>query len=112
AGAIAGALLGGRFFAMFAGAGYNDLDLAGKEEVLSQAMAPTLMIPAIAVTLVLPVIFFFVPESQPAGERSLDWVGFSILTIALLLVTSGLTMLKPELWGSSAPPWVFAVIVL
>lgn len=83
AGAIAGALGSSRIF-----------DLFGGTEQLATSVTPTLMAPAIAVTLVFFVILFGVPESEPLPDRTLDWVGFSILTIALLLVTSGLTFLK------------------
>ena len=97
AGAIAGALGGARVFDAFGGA-----------ELLSQSMVPTLTIPAIAVSLVFFVILFGVPESEPLPGRSLDWVGFSILGVALLCITSGLTFLKfngPEVW-------VLAIIAL
>lgn len=83
AGAIAGALGSSRVFTAFGGA-----------DALSTSVSPTLMVPAVAVTLVFFVILFGVPESEPLPGRSLDWVGFSILTIALLLITSGLTFLK------------------
>jgi MFS family permease len=77
AGAIIGALLGGRVF------GWT-----------GENVPVTLMIPAIAVTLVFFAILFGVPESTPLPGRSLDFVGFSILTIGLLLITSGLTFLR------------------
>ena len=92
AGAILGALAGGRVFAAF-----------------GDAVGPTLMIPAIAVTLVFFVVLFGVPESSPQPGRSLDLAGFSILTAGLLLITSGLTFLRingPETW------WVWALIVV
>ena len=97
AGAIAGALGSSAVFEAFGGAA-----------ALEQSMVPTLMVPAIAVSIVFFVILFGVPESEPLPGRSLDWIGFSILTIGLLLITSGLTFLKfngPQ-W------WVWAVIVL
>jgi MFS family permease len=96
AGAIAGALGVSRIF-----------DAFGGSEALHAAMPPTLMVPAIAVTLVFFVILFGVPESEPLPDRTLDWLGFSILTIALLLVTSGLTFLKfnDTAWW----PWVIIV---
>jgi MFS family permease len=90
AGAIAGALGGARVFDAFGGAA-----------LLAQSMVPTLTVPAIAVSIVFFVILFGVPESEPLPGRSLDWVGFSILGIALLCITSGLTFLKfngPEIW--------------
>ena len=92
AGAIIGALLGGRIFGWFG----NNVPL-------------TLAIPAIAVTLVFFAIFFGVPESTPLPGRSLDVVGFSILTIGLLLITSGLTFLRlngPVTW------WVYVLIAV
>lgn len=97
AGAIAGALGGSAVFGAFGG-----------PELLQQSMVPTLMVPAIAVTLVFFVIAFGVPESEPLPNRSLDWVGFSVLGIGLLLITSGLTFLK----FNGPQPWVWAIIVL
>jgi MFS family permease len=77
AGAIAGALAAGRLFA----ASGEDLRL-------------TLMVPAIAVTLVSLVIWLGVPESEPVPGRRLDLGGFAILAFALLLVTGGLSFLR------------------
>ena len=77
AGAIIGALAAGRIFAATGG----DLSL-------------TLLIPAIAVTLIFFVILFGVPESEPLPGRSLDSMGFAILAVGLLLITSGLTFLR------------------
>ena len=90
-GAIVGALLGGRIFAAF-----------GENVTL------TLMVPAVAVTLVFFAILFGVPESQPLPGRSLDAVGFGLLSLGLLLITAGLTFLRitgPESW------WVYALMV-
>jgi MFS family permease len=92
AGAIIGALAGGRILAAF-----------------GDAVAPTLMIPAIAVTCVFFVVLVGVPESTPLPGRSLDVVGFSILTLGLLLITSGLTFLRIEGPGTW---WVWALIAL
>jgi predicted MFS family arabinose efflux permease len=69
----------------------------------------TLFVPAIAVTLVFFAILFGVPESEPVPGRKLDIGGFVILTLGLLLITSGLTFLRingPETW------WVWAFIVI
>jgi MFS family permease len=95
AGAILGALGGGRVFKALGGDG--------------GAVMPTLMIPAIAVTLVFFAILFGVPESTPLPGRSLDLWGFVLLTIGLLFITSGLTFLRingPETW------WVYALMVV
>jgi MFS family permease len=92
AGAIIGALLGGRVFGWF-----------------DHNVSLTLMIPAIAVTLVFFAVLFGVPESSPLPGRKLDVAGFSILTIGLLLITSGLTFLR--LNGTGAW-WCYLLIVV
>lgn len=77
AGAIIGALSAGRIFGALGG-----------------DVQTTLMVPAVAVTLVFFAILFGVPESTPLPGRTLDYWGFMILTLGLLLITSGLTFLK------------------
>ncbi len=96
AGAIIGALAAGRVYAAT-----GDLRL-------------TLMIPAIATTLVVAVIWFGVPESTPRPGRSLDTWGFIILAWALLLVTGALAYLRiiGELdLGPSAWTWVLVLLI-
>lgn len=90
-GAIIGALAGGRVLKL------TDFNVP-----------LTLSVPAIAVTLVFFVILFGVPESEPVPGRTLDAIGFSLLTFGLLLITSGLTFLRingPGTW------WVYLLIV-
>jgi MFS family permease len=90
AGAIVGALASGRVF-----------------DAVGQNVAVTLMIPAVAVSLVFFVILFGVPESTPSPGRKLDILGFTLLTLALLLITSGLTFVRingPETW------WVWVLV--
>ncbi len=77
AGAIIGALGAGRIF-----------------KALDGDVQTTLMVPAVAVTLVFFAILFGVPESTPLPGRTLDYRGFALLTIGLLFITSGLTFLK------------------
>ncbi|WJM14942.1 MFS transporter [Microbacterium arborescens] len=92
AGAIVGALAAGRIYAATAG----DMTL-------------TLIVPAVAVTLVAVVIWLWVPESTPEpGRRRLDSRGFVLLAFALLLVTSALTFLR--LNGPGAL-WVWALLL-
>ncbi|MCU1556531.1 MAG: transporter [Microbacteriaceae bacterium] len=91
-GAIVGALLGGRVFGWF-----------------GENVPLTLAVPAIAVTLVFFAILLGVPESTPLPGRSLDLVGFSILTIGLLLITSGLTFLRLDGLGAW---WVYILIII
>lgn len=91
-GAIAGALLGRRVF------GWTD-----------ESMPVTLMVPAIAVTLVLFAILFGVPESKPMPGRTLDWQGFVLLGLALVGVTAGLRFMSlngPGAW------WTWAIVAL
>ncbi len=90
-GAILGALGSGRMFAALGG-----------------DVQTTLMVPALAVSAVFFAILFGVPESTPLPGRTLDWVGFTVLTLALLLITSGLTFLRingPGTW------WVYALML-
>lgn len=77
AGAIIGALAAGRIFA-----------------ATGENLTLTLLVPAIAVTLVAVVIWRWVPESEPVPGRRLDTGGFVLLALALLLVTSSLTFLR------------------
>ncbi len=78
-------------------------------EALGREVGLTLMVPAAAVTLVFFAILFGVPESEPVRGRTLDGVGFLLLTLALLLITSGLTFLRINGVGTW---WVWALIVL
>lgn len=78
-------------------------------DALGQNVAVTLTVPAVAVTLVFFAILFGVPESEPVPGRTLDGVGFTLLTLALLLITSGLTFLRINGVGTW---WVWALIVL
>lgn len=91
AGAIIGALAAGRIFAATGG-----------------NLTATLIVPAIAVTLVAVVIWIGVPESTPEPGRTLDAGGFVLLAMALLLVTSALTFLR--LNGPSAV-WVWMLLI-
>lgn len=77
AGAIIGALAAGRIFA-----------------ATGENLTLTLLVPAVAVTLVAVVIWRWVPESEPVPGRRLDTGGFVLLALSLLLVTSALTFLR------------------
>ncbi len=95
AGAIVGALAAGRIFAA------------------SADLTTTLLVPAIAVTLITVVIWLFVPESTPEPGRTLDTWGFVILAWGLLLVTGGLAWMRMigELHlGPAAWWWVIALV--
>ncbi len=91
AGAIIGALAAGRIFA-----------------ATGENLTATLIVPAVAVTLVAVVIWIGVPESTPEPGRTLDSGGFVLLAMALLLVTSALTFLR--LNGPGAV-WVWMLLI-
>ena len=97
AGAIVGALAAGRIFAATGG----DLTL-------------TLIVPAVAVTLVAVVIWLWVPESSPQPGRSLDTWGFVILAWGLLLVTGALAWMRMigELDLGSGAWWAVGVLLV
>lgn len=96
AGAIVGALAAGRIFAV------------------SGNLTTTMLVPAVAVTLITVVIWLFVPESAPEPGRRLDTWGFVILAWGLLLVTGGLAWMRMigELrLGPVAWVWVVALVL-
>ena len=78
-------------------------------EALGGNVTLTLLVPAIAVTLVFFAILFGVPESEPVPGRTLDGIGFTLLGLGLLLITSGLTFLRLD--GAGAW-WVWGLILL
>jgi MFS family permease len=88
AGAIIGALAAGRIFAA------------------TGNLTVTLIVPAIAVSIIALVIWLGVPESEPLPGRSLDTGGFVILAWGLLLITGALVYMRmigslglgPEAW--------------
>jgi MFS family permease len=84
-------------------AGGNLIDVFGGNVTL------TLIIPAIAVTLVFFAILFGVPESQPLPGRTLDAPGFILLTLGLLLITGGLAFLRIVGPGQL---WVYALMAI
>ncbi len=92
AGAIIGALSGSRVFAA-----------TGENVTL------TLFGPAIAVTLVFFAVLFGVPESELSPGRKLDLGGVVLLSVGLLLITSGLAYLRQP---GSIPLIVGALIVI
>jgi MFS family permease len=94
--------------ALEAGAIIGALGSSAVFGAFDQNVTLTLFVPAICVTAVFFAILFGVPESEPVPGRKLDVGGFVILTLGLLLITSGLTFLRingPGTW------WVWAFIV-
>lgn len=101
----AGILVAALEFGVIAGAlagGYLGTALADK-------LWLTLMIPAIAVSLCFFVILFWVPESSGRTGGKIDTLGLTLLTLALLLVTGGLTFMRingPGTW------WAWALVLV
>lgn len=94
--------------ALEAGAIIGALGAAAAFGAFGEAMVPTLMVPAVVVSLCFFAILWGVPESEPLPGRSLDATGFVLLALSLLTITSGLTFLKlnADAW------WPWAVIAL
>lgn len=77
--------------------------------LMPQTLWFTLMIPAIAVTACFVVIWIAVPESEQNSGGRIDTVGLSILTLSLLLITSGLTFMRIN---GPATPWTWLLVVV
>ncbi len=87
----------------------------GASRVLSAVggdLTLTLFVPAIIVSLAFFAILFGVPESVPQGRRSLDGVGFALLTAGLLTITAGLVFLRVARVGDLDVPMATRVVVL
>lgn len=101
----AGILVAGLEFGVIAGAlagGFIGAALPGR-------LWLTLMVPAIAVTLCFFVILLGVPESANRTGGRIDTLGLVLLSLALLLITAGLTFMRingPGTW------WAWAAVVL
>src|SRR4051794_31407023 len=77
--------------------------------VEATSMTVLLMIPAVAVTLCLVVVWFGVAGTPPVTTGRLDLKGFALITLAIGLVMTGLILIRLEGPGS----WVaWAVIAL
>lgn len=94
AGAIVGALGGGALFGILGG-----------------SVPATLAVPAVCVSLVFFAILFGVPESEPLPGRRLDLAGVGLLSLALVLVTSGLLVLRAT-GPSDLRVWVLVAVGL
>ena len=75
------------------------------------SMSTVLMIPAIAVTLVLLVIWFGIEDAPGQAEGGIDWTGLALVTAVLGLVMAGLITLR-LLGPGSVLPWLLIVVAL
>ena len=99
----AGVLVGALEFGVIAGA----LASGALAEALAGQLPLVLTVPALAVTACWFVIRFGVPESAGRAAGRVDTQGLALLAVGLLLVTSGLTLVRlngPGAW------WVWAVL--
>jgi len=75
----------------------------------STSMTVLLMLPAIAVTLVLALIWLGIRDRPGTSEGGLDLLGLALVTLALGLVMAGLIVMRLEGAGS---PVAWALVVL
>lgn len=78
-------------------------------DAVEGALVPTLMVPAICVTVAFFAVLLGVPASRPERGRQLDLGGFVLLSLSLVAIMSGLTFLRLNGPGSVAS---WAVIVV
>lgn len=63
-----------------------------------------LLVPAVLMTICLPVVYFLVPETTVRKEGTVDWAGAVLLTVGLLGVLGGVS--NASTWGwTSALTW-------
>ncbi|MDR1118236.1 MAG: MFS transporter [Bifidobacteriaceae bacterium] len=99
AGSVGAALFGGQFFTRSGGwAALEAAMRAGADVTASAAftgaLRMTLLVPAVGVTLVVPLVAFLVPQGRrPPPERQ-DLAGMAALIGILLLVVGGLSLVK------------------
>ncbi|MGO2111786.1 MAG: MFS transporter [Pseudoclavibacter sp.] len=85
--------------------------LAGGALVDTMSIHLVLVVPAVAVTLCLVAIWFWVEETPNPTGGTLDAVGTVLLTVSLLAVTGGLSLLR--LLGTDNPvPWIVMAVGL
>ena len=78
----------------------------------SLRMTVLLMVPAVAVTGCLVIVFLGVRATPPVHTGRLDWRGFGLVTVAIGLVMAGLILVRLQGPGSLAPWVVLALGVL
>jgi MFS family permease len=105
-GSVGAAIFGGQFFTN--SGGWDALQTAinaGIEPASSPAFADalrlTLLIPAIGVTLLVPLVAWLVPESPPIASEQHDLAGLASLIGILVLIVGGLSLVK--LFGVTHP---------
>lgn len=68
------------------------------------SLSAVLLVPAVLMTLCLPVVYFLVPETTVRNRGRIDWTGAVLLTVGLLGVLGGIS--NANAWGwTSALTW-------
>ncbi len=76
--------------------------------VESTSMTVLLMLPAIAVTLCLVVVWVGVEDAPGISEGGFDWPGLGLVTLAIVLVMGGLVAVRVQ-GAVSVLPWVLVL---
>ncbi|WP_144795163.1 MFS transporter [Microbacterium paludicola] len=84
--------------------------LAGGALVDALPLTVVLLVPALLIVVCFFVILFGVKESPDSTGGVLDIVGLSLISVALICFTGGLSLLRLE--GGLVNPWSWAVVVL
>ncbi|MFV0286156.1 MAG: MFS transporter, partial [Demequina sp.] len=82
--------------------------LAGGQLGVMAPLWVTLLVPAVLVTIALVVVIFKVPDPGVRGGGTIDTRGTMVLTLALLAITGGLSLLRYN--GINA--WVVAMVAI
>ena len=73
------------------------------------SMTVVLMLPAIAVTLCFVTVWYGVTDVAPVSTGRIDWRGFALVTLALLVLMGGLVAIRLDGPGS---PLAWGLVVL
>ena len=83
--------------------------LTAGQLVGTMSMNSLLMIPAAVVTLACLAIAWGVPETPALDDGKLDWAGFGLVTVAILILMAGLILIRLQGPGSLLAWLVFAL---
>ncbi|UFS60174.1 MFS transporter [Subtercola endophyticus] len=64
------------------------------------SLRPVLWVPAVFLTLCVPVVAFLVPESKSRAHGRIDWLGAGLLGVGLLIALVGISNAATWGWGN------------
>lgn len=73
------------------------------------SLLAVLLVPAVFMTLCIPVVLFLVPETTVRKSGAIDWAGALLLGIGLLLLLGGVS--NGNTWGWSSPLTLVSIVV-